>query len=115
MLALLLALLAASTPAAAFSTGYDRHPGAGYMLLARQDGVPWQALGPQEQELLKKHRGNWSGYSPAEQQQLREGARRYLELPPGKRKAVEQQRKQYEKMSPGERKRLREEYRKEKH
>ena len=80
------------------------------LYLAARGDIPWQSLSPEEQQALRRHRGNWDNYSKERQQDMRSGARRYLELPADKRRAVDQQRHKYQNMSPRERQRLREEY-----
>jgi hypothetical protein len=81
------------------------------LYLAERGEIPWNSLSREEQEALKRHRGEWDGYSGERQRHMREGAQRYLDLPPEKRREVDEQRKHYQQLSPQERERLREEYR----
>ncbi len=80
------------------------------LYLAQRGDIPWDALSPEEQQALKRYRGQWNEYSGERQQRLRDGAQRYMDLPPDKRRQVEQQRREYEQLSPKERERLRKEY-----
>jgi hypothetical protein len=80
------------------------------LYLAERGDIPWESLSPEEQQALKRYRGQWDGYSTERQQRLRQGAQRYMDLPPDKRREVEQQRREYEQLSPQERERLRKEY-----
>jgi len=80
------------------------------LYLAQRGDIPWNSLSPEEQQALKRYRGQWDEYGGERQQRLREGAQRYLDLPPDKRREVEQQRREYEQLSPAERERLRKEY-----
>jgi hypothetical protein len=80
------------------------------LYLAQRGDIPWNSLSPEEQQALKRYRGQWDEYSGERQQRLREGAQRYMDLPPDKRREVEQQRREYEQLSPEERERLRKEY-----
>ncbi len=80
------------------------------LYLAQRGDIPWESLSAEEQQALKRYRGQWDDYSSDRQQRLRQGAQRYMELPPDKRQQVEQQRRQYEQLSPQERERLRKEY-----
>jgi hypothetical protein len=80
------------------------------LYLAERGDIPWESLSPEEQQALKRYRGQWDGYSSERQQRLRQGAQRYMDLPPDKRREVEQQRREYEQLSPQERERLRKEY-----
>ena len=80
------------------------------LYLAQRGDIPWDSLSQEEQQALKRYRGQWDEYSGERQQRLREGAQRYMDLPPNKRREVEQQRREYEQLSPAERERLRQEY-----
>lgn len=80
------------------------------LYLAQRGDIPWESLSPEEQQALKRYRGDWDDYSGDRQQRLRQGAQRYMDLPPDKRRQVEQQRREYEQLSPQERERLRKEY-----
>lgn len=100
---LALVLLLAGAPAQADIDPYR-------LYLAERGDIPWESLSPEEQQALKRYRGQWEGYSSERQQRLRQGAQRYMDLPPDKRREVEQQRREYEQLSPQERERLRKEY-----
>lgn len=100
---LALVFLLAGTPAQADVDPYR-------LYLAQRGDIPWNSLSPDEQQALKRYRGQWDEYSGERQQRLRDGAQRYLDLPPDKRREVERQRREYEQLSPAERERLRKEY-----
>ena len=100
---LALVLMLAGAPAQADIDPYR-------LYLAERGDIPWESLSREEQQALKRYRGQWEGYSSERQQRLRQGAQRYMDLPPDKRREVEQQRREYEQLSPQERERLRKEY-----
>ena len=81
------------------------------LLSAAQGGIPWSALSPEEQKLLRPHYNKWHNYAPQHQQQLREGVHRYLQLSPPEQQQLDRIRGEYQRKSPEERERLREIYR----
>ena len=100
-------------PTMAISAESGRPPALSPFMLV-DAGIPWNALSPEEQDILKKHRRNWTGYPENEQYRLRDGARRYMSLSPNERDRLERKQKQYREMTPAERKKLRDKYHRQK-
>ena len=46
------------------------------LYLAQRGDIPWNSLSPEEQQALKRYRGQWDEYGGERQQRLREGAQR---------------------------------------
>ena len=47
---------------------------------------PWEQLNPEEQQILRPHRGQWDQLPPEQQERLRRGAERWQRMTPEERK-----------------------------